>query len=254
MGFLADHANAGGWLALLGAGLLLFDRERRQRAWVIGYWAVVNGLFLILHFGRPLFDSIGLRVPQVVTAFHFILFAEGIVMVLAGYAMWRTLETAARVLSKAGPWAKPAVVARLLLVAIVMLSVGRLLPGRLNREDFDESNQRARAFQSRQDDRRLREWIRSSTAPGAVFLGSYRLSLYVIAPAGGKVVALDPVFANPYVDLAIREGDQRTMEDRIAENDRGDTVWRPLDTACSTSFARCSRSPPCRRTRFSRKS
>jgi hypothetical protein len=135
--------------------------------------------------------------------------------------MWRTLETAARVLSKAGPWATPALVTRLLFVAVVVSSVGRLLPGRLNREDFDESNQRARSFQSRETDRRLREWIRLSTAPGAVFLGSYRLSLYVIAPAGGKVVALDPVFANPYVDLAIREEDQRTMEDRIAENDRG---------------------------------
>jgi hypothetical protein len=135
--------------------------------------------------------------------------------------MWRTLETAAGILSKTGPWATPAVVTRLLLVAIVVFSVGRLLPGRLNREDFEESNQRARAFQSREGDRRLREWIRSSTAPGAVFLGSYRLSLYVIAPAGGKVVALDPVFANPYVDLATREGDQRTMEDRITENNGG---------------------------------
>ena len=43
----------------------------------------------------------------------------------------------------------------------------------------------------------------------------------VVAPSGGKVVALDPVFANPYVDLATRERDQRRMEERIVENDRG---------------------------------
>jgi hypothetical protein len=46
------------------------------------------------------------------------------------------------------------------------------------------------------------------------------MALYVVAPAGGKVVALDPVFANPYVDLAERERDQFTMNDRIHENDR----------------------------------
>ncbi|HET9525156.1 MAG TPA: hypothetical protein VFO99_03265, partial [Pyrinomonadaceae bacterium] len=34
------------------------------------------------------------------------------------------------------------------------------------------------------------------------------------------VVALDPVFANPYVNLAVRERDQYRMEERIHENDR----------------------------------
>ena len=34
IGFLLNHVNAGGALAVLGAVLLAFDRERRQRAWV----------------------------------------------------------------------------------------------------------------------------------------------------------------------------------------------------------------------------
>jgi hypothetical protein len=101
-----------------------------------------------------------------------------------------------------------------------VLSVGSLLPRRTNREDFDESRERAGTFQSRRADQQVREWIRATTEPGTVFLANYRQSLYVIAPAGGKVVALDPVFANPYVDLAAREQDQRSMEERIRENDR----------------------------------
>jgi hypothetical protein len=219
-GFLADHANAGTALALAGAPLLLRDREQRRRAWVIGYWAVVNGAILLVHFGRPLLESAGLHVPQVVTAFHFILYAEALLMILAGYALWRIVETAGGMVTRTTLRVPPAIVARALLAVVVLLSVGPLLPARRAREDFDESHTRAVAYQNRQDERRVREWIRTTTPPGTVFLASYRLSLYAVAPAGGKVVALDPVFANPYVDLAARERDQRKMEERIFENDR----------------------------------
>jgi hypothetical protein len=94
------------------------------------------------------------------------------------------------------------------------------LPKRRAREDFDESRQRALQYQGRQDDEVVRRWIRESANPGTVFLASYRMSLYVVAPSGGKVVAVDPVFANPYVNLAARERDQYRMEERIHENDR----------------------------------
>ena len=220
IGFLADHQNAGGALALIGAAFLVFDRERRQRAWVIGYWGAVNGVILLLHFGRPALESIGVRLPQVVTAFHFVLYGEALVMILAGYAMWRMAEGLAGVATQITFKDRQAIVARVLLVAVIVFAIRPALPVRRAREDFQESHDRALRYQSRQDDRRVREWIRASTPPGTVFLASYRMSLFVIAPAGGKVVALDPVFANPYVDLATRERDQRRMEERIFENDR----------------------------------
>lgn len=221
IGFLLNHVNAGGALAILGLVLIAFDRERRQRAWVIGYWGLVNGLFLLMHYGRPTLEGIGIRIPQVVTAFHFFLYAEGIVTILAGYGLWRMIELVASLGESRASWLRPPLVARVLLVAIIAVSLGPLLPKRRAREDFDESHQRARQYQSRRADQELAQWIRTSTKPGTVFLASYRVSLYVVAPAGGKVVALDPVFANPYVDLATREREQYRMEDRIHENDRG---------------------------------
>ena len=221
LGFLGNHANAGGALALLGVALLAFDRGRRQRAWVVGYWGVVNGLFLLVHYGRDVLESVGVRLPQVVTAFHFVLYAEAIVTLLAGYAIWRIVEISAGLVPHLSRLT-PAVVARVLLVAIVATSVGPALPERRAREDFDESRQRALQYQGRRVDQEVREWIRAATQPGDVFLASYRMSLYVVAPSGGKVVALDPVFANPYVDVATRERDQYRMEVGIHENDRGE--------------------------------
>ena len=220
VGFLADHANVGGALALAGLGLIAFDRERRTRAWVAGYWAVVNLALLVLHFTRPALDSIGVRVPQVVTAFHFVMYAEAIVTILAGYALWRTVELTARVIPRPVAWMSPPLVARALLIAIIALSVRPSLPNRRAREDFDESRERALRYESQQSDLETWTWIRTHTTPGTVFLAFDRMSLYVIAPAGGKVVAVEAVFANPYVDVATRDRERSVMVDRIVENDR----------------------------------
>jgi hypothetical protein len=268
LGFLGNHANAGGTLALIGLALIAFDRERRQRAWVIGYWGLVNGVILLLHYGKDALASVGVHIPQIVTAFHFFLFAEAIVVILAGYAIWRLIELVVKVLPDRSSRLTP-VVARVMLVAIVAASVGPALPKRRAREDFDESRQRALQYQSRKDDEVVRRWIRESAQPGAVFLASYRMSLYVVAPSGGKVVALDPVFANPYVNLAARERDQYRMEERIHENDRngfcavapryqvqyvvGDTQQRELSVPAgtfleeilSTGAVRVFRAPDC---------
>jgi hypothetical protein len=220
VGFLGDHANAGGALALIGLGLLAFDGERRQRAWVVGNWGVVNGLILLVHFARPLLASVGVRVPQVVTAFHFVLYGEAIATILAGYGIWRLVEFAARLVPRPTAWLTESLVARVLLLTVVAVSVRPALPNRRAREDFDESRARALQYESRQGDRLARAWIRAHTEPGTVFLASDRLSLYVVAPAGGRAVSVEAVFANPYVDVASRDRDRFQMEDRIHENDR----------------------------------
>ena len=214
------HANAGGALALLGAALLAFDRERLRQGWVIRYWAAVNGLLLLLHYGRSTLESLGVRIPQVVTAFHFVLYGEAILMILSGYALWRIVDAAARPVPRLAAWMTQPAVARTLLLAIVVLSVRPALASRRAREDFDESPGRARRYQSLRGDQGTRDWIREHTMPGTVFLTSGEMALYVVAPAGGKVVTLDAVFANPYVNVAARERDQLTMIDRIHENDR----------------------------------
>ena len=218
--FIGLHANAGGALALLGAALLAFDRERLRQGWVIRYWGAVTGLLLLLHYGRSTLDSFGVRIPQLVTAFHFVLYGEAILMILSGYALWRIVDAASRPVPRLATWLTHAAVARLLLLVIVVLSVQPALASRRAREDFDESHQRAVRYQALRGDQGTRDWIRTHTTPGTVFLTSGEMALYVVAPAGGKVVALDPVFANPYVDLAERERDQFTMNDRIHENDR----------------------------------
>jgi hypothetical protein len=58
----------------------------------------------------------------------------------------------------------------------------------------------------------LYEWLRRNTAPDDVVLAPLNLSQSVIGTSGRKVVAVDKLFSNPYVDWAERARDRDEME------------------------------------------
>lgn len=216
------HATVGVALALIGVALLLFsDPERRERARILGRWAFVNGAFLALHYATPLFAAVGFGLPPIVPAFHFLFYVEAILALLAGYALWRFVEWAARLLAPAfHPWASPAASAHVLLGAVLLAVLAMAVPRYRARQDLVESREQALRYEARQADARARNWIRTATRPGSVFLASDLVSLYVVGPAGGKVVSLEAVFANPYVRVTDREADRRVMMDALASGDR----------------------------------
>ena len=63
------------------------------------------------------------------------------------------------------------------------------------------------------------DWIRTNTTPGDVILAREDLSLAVIGTAGRKVVAVERLFSNPFVDWDTRIRDRDCM---VAALDRAD--------------------------------
>ena len=63
------------------------------------------------------------------------------------------------------------------------------------------------------------DWIRLHTFPDDVFLCMDDASLYLVTPAGRKVVATNRYFSNPYVDWRSRDADRRRMFDQLASGD-----------------------------------
>jgi hypothetical protein len=55
------------------------------------------------------------------------------------------------------------------------------------------------------------------TDPTDVFLAEEEPALFAVVAAGRKVVALEGMFSNPYVDVAGRVGDSRAMFDRLKQ-------------------------------------
>jgi len=62
-------------------------------------------------------------------------------------------------------------------------------------------------------------WIRSHTTPHDVFLCTDDQALYVVSPAGRKVVATNRYFSSPYVDWASRDRDRADMFARLGRGD-----------------------------------
>ena len=67
------------------------------------------------------------------------------------------------------------------------------------------------------------EWLRRETSPADVVLAPLNTGQYVVGAAGRKVVAVDKLFSNPYVDWGERARDRDEM-DRLFT--RGE--WTPF--------------------------
>jgi hypothetical protein len=57
----------------------------------------------------------------------------------------------------------------------------------------------------------LYRWILNNTEPDAVFLADGEASFYAVASAGRKVVAMQDLFSNPYIDVAQRAREAAVM-------------------------------------------
>jgi hypothetical protein len=69
------------------------------------------------------------------------------------------------------------------------------------------------------------DWLRQNTSSADVVLASPSLSQSVVATSGRKVVAVDKLFSNPYVDWGARAQDRDAMERSL---ERGE--WTPFLT------------------------
>jgi hypothetical protein len=111
----------------------------------------------------------------------------------------------------------PEVLVSALVVALVALHY----PSYRERPDFTLSRRKAERFLKRNDRLAAHDWIARNTPPDAVFLCEDDLSLYVVGPAGRKVVAADRFFSNPYLDWNYRNRRRNRMLRCLAdENER----------------------------------
>jgi hypothetical protein len=134
----------------------------------------------------------GMPFPAVVPAFHFAAYLEAGIVLLAA----RGLVGLVAAVREPGRLA--------VLVALVAAFAALGWPALPRRMDVRWGRERALELQDRAAWQRARDWLRASTPPRAVVLAGDELGLFVVAPAGRTVLAVEPVFSNPYVDHAAR--------------------------------------------------
>jgi hypothetical protein len=184
-------------LAVLAPAAVATVRAWRGRrtswnaAWLLAL-PVSAALLLGLASGADVLRAQGVALPAVVPAFHFVAYLEAGVVLLAGRGLASLVRGARDSRRLAG------------LVALVASLAALGWPALSRRMDVRWGRERALELQDRASWQTVRDWLRSSTPPRAVVLAGDEPALFVVAPAGRTVLAVEPVFSNPYVDHASR--------------------------------------------------
>ncbi len=183
-------------------------------------WTGIILALLGLNAVRLLLGKAGLHVPPVVPAFHFFSYLMTMVAVGIGVAI-RDLSTAVLKRLRWGsgkPESEVALAGGLVACAVTLLLVIVAYPRYLRRDDFTEVRDDAVAMNARFPIDVV-EWIRAHTSPRDVFLCTDDASMYIVAPAGRKVVSTNRYFSNPYVDWESRDRDRARMYGQLERGD-----------------------------------
>jgi hypothetical protein len=155
------------------------------------------------------------RLPM--PAFHFVFYALALAAMGFGFAVGDLAKWGARRLRAIGVSIPPSALAGALLAA----TLAAIAPAYLRRPDVTEVLEEARKLQAAVP-AALYRWLRESTMPEDVVLSTDAESLFVIAPAGRKLVATNRYFSNPFIDWAARDRDRDAMFAALDRNDLAD--------------------------------
>jgi hypothetical protein len=193
----------------------------RRRASVEGRVLIASALAIVLLIAYGDLRSLLRRVDLVLPAFpmptyHFLFYGFALVSVGCGIAMSGLAGLASRYLFPRG--ADPA---RRREWAAAVLAVGAVVlgwPSHARRPDATEVRETALSY-AHAIPRGAFDWIRSSTASDDVFLSSDDVSLFVVSPAGRKVLCTNVFFSNPFVDWEVRNRDRERLLQHVRDND-----------------------------------
>jgi hypothetical protein len=167
-----------GWL--IAAGLAGLAHVWRRGA--IGTWLAAASIGLVYNVSS---------LPRIVPAFHFWLYVTAALAILAGATL---------------AWLVPR---PFTLLGLTLAGLIWYWPTYTSRSDLRSG--RAQAFTRNQNLALASDFLQRSLRPDEVVLGSNSTVNLIIAPAGRKTVAAEPVYSNPYVPIEQRTMDREAM-------------------------------------------
>lgn len=204
-----------GLVAAFGlAALLFFWRHfgisNMQRRFVLVWLAVATSFFLygiVAIFLRP---RLGISLPKIVPTFHFGIYFKAVESVLFGIGLVLILNFFADRIRKV--YAVNVNNTRVLgiFLALAVLIVLRL-PDYRHRYDLSHYVVESQKFAAEKSLQQLYNALLYNLNPDEVVLADNRVGMQSVIAAGRKIVAIDPVYSNPYVDYNSRAFDRDAM-------------------------------------------
>jgi len=204
-------------VAAVALGLRAARRLNQGMRVTLAFAAVVV-LLLAAHVVRLLLGKVGIHVPPVVPALHFFFYLMTLVAVGVGVAIADASAAVVRRLRRGSAAADGGFAGGLVACAVTVVLVAVAYPRYLQRRDFTDTKTEATELSERFP-ADVVAWIRANTDPEDVFLCTDDASLYVVPPAGRKVVATNRYFSNPYVDWKGRDAARARMFELLKRQD-----------------------------------
>lgn len=219
LSFIKEYVTGFSLIALLGLTGLLRHRPGRLESRLIVAWLLICvGFVLFGYLGKTL-QRRGIDFPVILPAVHFLFYIKALESILFGYGLMVVAQGVAagwgRLLGRPHQPTGEIVA----LMAIIGLIFVATYPAYLQRDDFVAT----RAIAQRNlnpDQQQIFAWLRQHTQPTDVFLTSNQLGLFLVGPAGRKVVTVDRFFSNPYVNWQPRQRDAELMVDYLLQGNR----------------------------------
>ena len=162
--------------------------------------------------------KVGIHLPMVVPAFHFLFYFKAAMCLLFALGAVDLGRRLAAWLARRAPLSAERWAPRLGLALALALALGNV-PAYLGRYDYVEARSEALWRADQRERIAVYEWVRAHARHDDVFLASDDMGLFGVAPAGAKVVAVDPYLSSPYVDVEARRADRDAMFARLAAGD-----------------------------------
>ncbi len=186
---------------------------RREKKLLL-LWLVVNVILFGLLFLRQFTAAHGFTFLNIVPEHNYLLYLRTLAAILFGYGLMVGTRLALRQISRfarGGSVLKPAA-ETMALITVSLIVTAAAYPSYTERYEFKRMRASAEKLANDVIPEGVPQWMRKHTRPTDVFLASGSLGLYVIGPAGRKVVALsDPYFSNPYVNFDARSRARERM-------------------------------------------
>jgi hypothetical protein len=198
-------------LSVAGFLILIVGRQFRSGR-ILVVWTLAAIVMFYYGWVQQLAPNV---LPSLVPQFHFNFYLKAASYVLAGVGVWTLLQTSVRItkpgrvtfpLSRSHAY-QPAMLAVVLVAGISLSWIGLFR----NRHDFTSDRDRALAWTDEFAADGILERVRTETPPSATILATPLDSIYRVAPAGRRVVAVPREFSNPYVDYDRRADAQSRM-------------------------------------------
>lgn len=209
----ADLPVLVGWLGLvqLIRGRCSPGLRRIMLPWLIlslaylGYGYFVAGLL-----------KVGVHLPMIIPSFHALFYLKAALSLLFALGVDRIARVIRgwwerRHASLAPPWLARAGPGLALLLALVEW------PHYGKRYDYNQARDEALMHGAETNRIAVYAWVELHARANDVVLASDDMGLFALAPAGAKVVAVDPYLSSPYVDVQQRREDRKQMDLALAQ-------------------------------------